>query len=449
MTAATTPPGYQPLFDPGAATQPFDPDRAYRLGDRSTAAALPYVYDADITLAVNVGLDPADAAGDPGFAPAQDPTPVNPGAGRSVVLIDEIDKADPDVPNDLLVPLGSYQFQVEDGPPVTAAHPPLVIITTNEERELPRAFLRRCVILALAAPDAERLREIAAAHFGALDPQLLDAVQVVYLRIRAQRIDAQEPPPSLAEVRDPLAAGRGVPPPRGRGGAGGGRPGRARGGGARAPRGGAGPPGPPGDPPGPRAGGRRSGGCGTRRPAQPGSTRPTCYRPRSSAPSCPRCAGARRPPALSTSRSWSTGSRGGSRSVACRSPRCRPPGGACRSWWTSGTGCGRSRGTSATWSGRWNAWPGRTASRCSASPGRRWSRPGPGAVRCGPGCRTGHRWRVSRWSCSRTSGPAPCQRTRPPSRRGGRGLRDHQRPPGPNSLAVGPEPPPREPPGRA
>src|SRR2546429_9951955 len=61
MTAATTPPGYQPLFDPGAATQPFDPDRAYRLGDRSTAAALPYVYDADITLAVNVAL----AAGRP------------------------------------------------------------------------------------------------------------------------------------------------------------------------------------------------------------------------------------------------------------------------------------------------------------------------------------------------------------------------------------------------
>lgn len=301
---ATMPPGYRPLFDPDAASQPFDPDRVYRLGDRSTAESLPYVYDPDIALAVNValaagrpllvrghpgtgksslarsvaerlgwrfypitvssrttardllwsfdtvarladaqalpqgselppraryvvpgvlwwafdpgtatlrGLDPDSAAvRDDRFARASDPTPISPQAQRSVVLIDEIDKADPDVPNDLLLPLGSYQFLVEDGPPVIATDPPLVVITTNEERELPRAFLRRCVILALPAPDPARLRQIATAHFPDLDEDLLDAVQGAYLRIRAERIDANEPPPSVAEFLDALASCRGL-----------------------------------------------------------------------------------------------------------------------------------------------------------------------------------------------------------------------------------------------
>jgi MoxR-like ATPase len=306
--------GYVPLFDPDAPVQPFEPRRAYRLGDRSTAASLPYVYDTDITLAVNVALTAgrpllvrgqpgtgksslarsvaerlgwrfyantvssrttardllwsfdtvarlADAqalprgqalppraayvvpgvlwwafdresaawrglAGDrsgsgrgvrhaepewsedppAGYLPAEDPTPVNPMSERSVVLIDEIDKADPDVPNDLLVPLGSYQFRVADGPRVAATSAPLVIITTNEERELPRAFLRRCVILALQPPDAERLGNIARAHFPAVDAGLLDSVLATYLRLRAERIDAGEAPPSVAEFLDALAA---------------------------------------------------------------------------------------------------------------------------------------------------------------------------------------------------------------------------------------------------
>src|SRR2546423_2417528 len=65
--------GYVPLFDPDAPTQPFDPRRAYRLGDRSTAASLPYVYDTDITLAVNVAL----TAGRPLLVRGQ------PGTGKS------------------------------------------------------------------------------------------------------------------------------------------------------------------------------------------------------------------------------------------------------------------------------------------------------------------------------------------------------------------------------
>lgn len=79
-------------------------------------------------------------------------------AQRAVVLLDEIDKADPDVPNNLLVTLGSLEFQVEEtGQKVRAnkENAPLVFITTNEERELPSAFLRRCIELRLPALEYE------------------------------------------------------------------------------------------------------------------------------------------------------------------------------------------------------------------------------------------------------------------------------------------------------
>jgi MoxR-like ATPase len=89
-------------------------------------------------------------------------TPVAP----AVVLLDEMDKADPDVPNNLLVALGSLQFTVDEisdatGPKTVKASPamvPLIIVTTNDERDLPRAFLRRCVeveLPALDGPDKE------------------------------------------------------------------------------------------------------------------------------------------------------------------------------------------------------------------------------------------------------------------------------------------------------
>lgn len=86
---------------------------------------------------------------------------------RAVVLLDEIDKADPDVPNNLLVPLGSLQFQVEETGVVVGTDEstaPLVFITTNDERELPAAFLRRCVEVKLDYPDPARLVDIAREH---------------------------------------------------------------------------------------------------------------------------------------------------------------------------------------------------------------------------------------------------------------------------------------------
>lgn len=88
----------------------------------------------------------------------------------AVVLIDEIDKADPDVPNGLLVPLGSGEFTVTETGTRVKLNPRLlprerlIVITTNEERELPQAFLRRCVITTLAAPDEDRLVDIAREH---------------------------------------------------------------------------------------------------------------------------------------------------------------------------------------------------------------------------------------------------------------------------------------------
>ncbi len=128
---------------------------------------------------------------------------------RAVVLIDEIDKADPDLPNDLLVPLGALQFEVnevEQGPRVTTETPPLILVTTNEERDLPAAFLRRCVVLALPEATDERMLSVARAHFGerASGP-LLQQVLEAYASVRRGRTP-EEHEPSLAEFLDAVAA---------------------------------------------------------------------------------------------------------------------------------------------------------------------------------------------------------------------------------------------------
>jgi MoxR-like ATPase len=97
----------------------------------------------------------------------------------AVVLIDEIDKADPDVPNDLLVPFGSLTFEVtETHETVTApvTRRPLLVLTTNEERDLPPAFLRRCVELRLRAPNQDRLVNIGRAHFPDADDARLRTI---------------------------------------------------------------------------------------------------------------------------------------------------------------------------------------------------------------------------------------------------------------------------------
>jgi len=128
----------------------------------------------------------------------------------SVVLIDEIDKADPDVPNDLLVSLGSQQFRVEDlGREVTVQSRVLVFITSNNERSLPAAFLRRCVIHSLDQPSETLLIKIAETHFptqAAVNNGMFTAVAKKVLEMRDGARDSAQPPPSTAEFLDAVRA---------------------------------------------------------------------------------------------------------------------------------------------------------------------------------------------------------------------------------------------------
>jgi len=126
------------------------------------------------------------------------------------VLLDEIDKTDPDVPNDLLVALGSLSFMVgEIDRQIIAdrAQPPLIIITTNEERDLPPAFLRRCVQVTLTRPETpEAFSEIARAHFGARDDQLYEQLAEITIRFRGTQKDRDLRQVSTAEYLDAVRA---------------------------------------------------------------------------------------------------------------------------------------------------------------------------------------------------------------------------------------------------
>ncbi|MET9833392.1 MoxR family ATPase [Streptomyces sp. NPDC006385] len=135
---------------------------------------------------------------------------------QSVVLIDEIDKADPELPNGLLVPLGSRRFTLsQTGKKIEPEDQTqaLVVITTNEQRELPEAFLRRCLVVKLEHPQPDELVKVARAHVGAdrftaddevLARQLADAVQEP--RKKADRRAHRKP--STAEFLDAFHACR-------------------------------------------------------------------------------------------------------------------------------------------------------------------------------------------------------------------------------------------------
>jgi MoxR-like ATPase len=94
---------------------------------------------------------------------------------RTVVLIDEIDKADIDFPNDLLLELDERRFIVEEaGEMIRAKVPPIVFITSNAEKDLPDAFLRRCLFQYVEFPDDRRLKEIIYVNFPDASPTLVD-----------------------------------------------------------------------------------------------------------------------------------------------------------------------------------------------------------------------------------------------------------------------------------
>ncbi|MBX7199814.1 MAG: MoxR family ATPase [Rhodospirillaceae bacterium] len=106
-------------------------------------------------------------------------------AQRSVLLIDEIDKADIEFPNDLLLELDRMEFHVhETGETVRAAQRPVVVITSNNEKELPDAFLRRCFFHYIRFPDRETMERIVAVHFPDVQKRLVNEALTVFFELR-------------------------------------------------------------------------------------------------------------------------------------------------------------------------------------------------------------------------------------------------------------------------
>jgi MoxR-like ATPase len=121
--------------------------------------------------------------------------------GRVVLLIDEIDKADIEFPNDLLQELDRMEFHVyETGETIRARHRPVVIITSNNEKELPDAFLRRCFFHYIRFPDAETLAAIVRVHFPDIKDRLLSAALTQFFEIR--EVPGLKKKPSTSEVLD-------------------------------------------------------------------------------------------------------------------------------------------------------------------------------------------------------------------------------------------------------
>ncbi|NEO23610.1 MULTISPECIES: MoxR family ATPase [unclassified Moorena] len=106
---------------------------------------------------------------------------------RTVVLIDEIDKADIDFPNDLLLELDERRFIIEEtGDEIRAKHPPIVLITSNDEKDLPNAFLRRCLFHYLEFPHRGRLIEIIKAHFPTAQEVLVEKAVDNFQQLRQE-----------------------------------------------------------------------------------------------------------------------------------------------------------------------------------------------------------------------------------------------------------------------
>ena len=122
-------------------------------------------------------------------------------ASRVVLLIDEIDKADIEFPNDLLQELDRMEFHVyETGETIRAIHRPVVIITSNNEKELPDAFLRRCFFHYIRFPEADVLAAIVKVHFPDIKPALLATALTQFFEIR--ETPGLKKKPSTSEVLD-------------------------------------------------------------------------------------------------------------------------------------------------------------------------------------------------------------------------------------------------------
>lgn len=117
------------------------------------------------------------------------------------LLIDEIDKADIEFPNDLLREIDRMEFYCyETREMIRAKHRPLVFITSNNEKELPDAFLRRCFFHYIEFPEAETMRQIVAVHFPKLQGELLNAAMKVFYDVR--NLPGLKKKPSTSELID-------------------------------------------------------------------------------------------------------------------------------------------------------------------------------------------------------------------------------------------------------
>ncbi|KZL14894.1 AAA family ATPase [Pseudovibrio ascidiaceicola] len=120
---------------------------------------------------------------------------------RPVLLIDEIDKADIEFPNDLLQELDRMEFFVyETGETIKAKQRPIVIITSNNEKDLPDAFLRRCFFHFIKFPDAETMTEIVNVHFGEIKDRLLKEALNAFYNLRD--LPGLKKKPSTSELLD-------------------------------------------------------------------------------------------------------------------------------------------------------------------------------------------------------------------------------------------------------
>lgn len=120
---------------------------------------------------------------------------------KVVLLIDEIDKADIEFPNDLLQELDKMEFHVyETGETIRAKHRPIMIITSNNEKELPDAFLRRCFFHYIQFPDAETMKKIVAVHHPDIKEALLTTALTQFYEIRDTA--GLKKKPSTSEVLD-------------------------------------------------------------------------------------------------------------------------------------------------------------------------------------------------------------------------------------------------------
>jgi MoxR-like ATPase len=124
---------------------------------------------------------------------------------RVVLLIDEIDKADLEFPNDLLNELDEMSFYIpEIDETITACHRPITIITSNAEKELPDAFLRRCIFHYIEFPSTELMEEIVRVHFPDIKNNLMHKAIAAFYKLRD--IDGFRKKPSTSELLDWIQA---------------------------------------------------------------------------------------------------------------------------------------------------------------------------------------------------------------------------------------------------